>query len=112
MTPCARMARSVALALALTAPPAPADSVVIVADDPAMAAAIETAQSHLSRVFGAVMDPDGKAHPALTLKVAFPVEGGAEKKYGWPTWRVRASGSPPCSQTNRCTSSTSPPATR
>ena len=69
---------ALALALALTAPPAPADSVAIVADDPSMAAAIESAQSHLPRVFGAVMDADGKAHPALTLRVAFPVEDGAE----------------------------------
>lgn len=80
MTPFARMAQSVALALSLTlsAPPALAENVVIVADDPAMAAAIETARRHLPRVFGAAMDADGKAHPALTLKVAFQVEDGAE----------------------------------
>ena len=80
MTLFARIAQSIALAFSLTlaAPPASAESVVIVADEAAMAAAIETAQSHLPRVFDAVIDADGKAHPALILKVAFPVEDGEE----------------------------------
>jgi len=69
-----------ALGLAFTAPPAPcvAEDVVFVAGGSSMSDAIHAAQSHLPQVFAAVMDADGKAHPALSLKVAFPVGDGEE----------------------------------
>ena len=67
-----------ATALALAPVAAPAETVVTSAGDPAMAAAIATARSHLDRVFDEGFGDDGRAHPALTLKVAFPIETGEE----------------------------------
>ena len=80
MPPFPRAARALALVLATLAwiSPAPAETVITAADDPRMAEAIETAQSHLARVVELGIDADGQGHPALTLKVAFPVEGGEE----------------------------------
>lgn len=73
-------AAALTLAFAFVAPPTPcrAENVVFVASSSTMTDAIRAAQSHLPRVFAAVMDPDGKAHPALSLKVAFPVGDGEE----------------------------------
>ncbi|MCB1330436.1 MAG: DUF2314 domain-containing protein [Maritimibacter sp.] len=73
---------ALALILAPLAAPAQtettAETIRIPQGDPAMAAAIETAQATLPMVFAAVLDADGRAHPAFTLKVAFPVETGEE----------------------------------
>lgn len=66
-----------ALTLALPARAQEEDNVVgLTANDPAMSAAIETARSHLGQVFAATISEFGLGHPALSLKVAFPVEGG------------------------------------
>lgn len=75
---------ALALILAALAAPLPAqaqaqtETIRIPEDDPVMAAAIETAQASLPLVFAAVLDAEGRAHPAFTLKVAFPVETGEE----------------------------------
>ena len=75
-----RAARTLTFALALALVPviAPAETVVTEAGDPVIAAAIETARSHLARVFDVGFQEGGTAHPALTLKVAFPIEDGEE----------------------------------
>lgn len=65
-------------ALALAPVTARADTVVTTAGDAAMTAAIETARSHLDRVFDVGFGENGRGHPALALKVAFPVEAGQE----------------------------------
>lgn len=83
-----------ALALAAAAPPARAESVVTVTDDPAMVAAVAEAQSHLDRVFDVAIGADGAGHPALTLKVAFPAGTGAEvgEEVIWVAQVARAGG--------------------
>lgn len=66
---------ALALSIAATLPARAQDEVIPFAnDDPAMSAAIQTAQSHLSEVLTATINEFGIGHPALSLKVAFPVE--------------------------------------
>jgi uncharacterized protein YegJ (DUF2314 family) len=45
--------------------------------DPAMDAAIAEAKGSLDRVFAVTMNDAGQVHPAVFLKVAVPVTGGA-----------------------------------
>ena len=68
-------AQALVLVLSLAVAPLAArcDTILTAADDPAMTAAIETARSHLDRVLNLAIPDTGIAHPALTLKVAFPV---------------------------------------
>lgn len=73
------MRRLAALALALTlastlAGGAQDEVVPYSGDDVAMNTAIETGQSHLGQVLTATISDVGVGHPALSLKVAFPVE--------------------------------------
>lgn len=72
-----RTLRAVALTLAALAPalPAQSETMVTAAQDPAMVEAVETARRHLDRVFDTAFGAADTAHPALTLKIAFPVEG-------------------------------------
>lgn len=76
--------RVVALALATLAPtlPAVSDTVMTDAEDPAMVAAVETARSYLDRVFEVAFVEGDAAHPALTLKVGFPVTNGSDDTVG------------------------------
>lgn len=80
MPPLARPASILLFALSLSVVPALAadETVTVTAADPAMAAAVETARSHLARVLDTAIASDGTAHPALTLKVAFAVDDGEE----------------------------------
>ncbi len=69
---------ALALALAVTMPaaaPAQDEVVTFGADDAVMNSAIETARSHLAQVLTATISDVGVGHPALSLKVAFPVDG-------------------------------------
>jgi uncharacterized protein YegJ (DUF2314 family) len=77
MTHLTRFALVLALALAAALPARAQDEVISFADDdPAMSAAVETARNHLGQVLTATISEVGVGHPALSLKVAFPVEGG------------------------------------
>jgi len=70
-----RLSLALVLGLAGSLPAVGQDEVVSTnADDPAMSAAIETAQSHLAKVLTAAINEVGVGHPALSLKVAFPVD--------------------------------------
>ncbi|GKY89464.1 DUF2314 domain-containing protein [Sinisalibacter aestuarii] len=71
----ASLTLALALSLAALAPASAQDDVISYgSDDPAMNEAIRSAQSHLGRVLVAAINEVGVAHPALSLKVAFPVE--------------------------------------
>ncbi len=80
--PVRRIALTLAASLAFALPglaqdqaaEAPSDQVVQVdTSDAAMSAAIAEAKSWLPNVFAIAIGPDGTGHPALSLKVAFPV---------------------------------------
>ncbi|MCB1339371.1 MAG: DUF2314 domain-containing protein [Maritimibacter sp.] len=79
--PLIRPLRALVFALALAAPvvasaPAAAETVITEGDDPAIAAAVDEARAHLAQALAAGIGADGIGHPALTLKVGFPVETG------------------------------------
>lgn len=70
-----RLVLAILFTLAATLPARAQDEVIAFSDsDPAMNAAIETARSHLGEVLTATINDFGVGHPALSLKVAFPVE--------------------------------------
>ncbi len=87
------IALTVAASLALALPglaqdqaaDAPTDQIVEVeTSDAAMSTAIAEAQHWLPNVFAIAIGPDGTGHPALSLKVAFPVETDqAETEVVW-----------------------------